>query len=150
MRLESLRILIALFTQRGLELHHVDVATAFLNGTLQEEVYMKQPMGYEKEGEECLVCKLEKSIYGLKQSSRCWNTALDSHLRRMGFIQSMSNSCIYTSGGEHSFYIGVYVDDMILARKDKNRMKKVKEELSSKFDIKDLGKLSYFLGMSIV
>ena len=76
-RLESLRTLIALSTQRGLELHHVDVQTAFLNGTLPEEVYMKQPVGYE-EGEKDLVCKLKKSLYGLKQSSRCWNTALDS------------------------------------------------------------------------
>ena len=85
-RLESLRTLIALSTHKGLELHHVeDVHTAFLNGTLQEKVYMKQPIGYEKEGKEHLVCRLKKSIYGLKQSSRCWNTALDSHLKRLGF-----------------------------------------------------------------
>ena len=99
-RLESLRSLIALSTQRGLELHHVDVATAFLNGTLQREIYMEQPTGYEKEGEEHLVCRLRKSIYGLKQSSRCWNMALDTHLRNMGFFQSKSNPCIYVSGGE--------------------------------------------------
>ena len=54
-----------------LELHHVDMHTAFLNATLQEEVFMKQPIGYEKKGKEHLVCKLQKSIYGLKQSSRC-------------------------------------------------------------------------------
>ena len=149
-RLESLRTLIALSTQRGLELHHVDVHTAFLNGVLQEEVYMKQPIGYEKEGEERLVCRLRKSIYGLKQSSRCWNAALDSHLRKTGFSQSNSDPCIYASGGDDPFYIGVYVDDLILAGKDKAKMKRVKEELSSEFDIKDLGKLSYFLRMSIV
>ena len=149
-RLESLRTLIALSTQRELELHHVDVNTAFLNGTLQEEVYMSQPTGYEEKGKEHLVCRLRKSIYGLKQSSRCWNTALDSHLKKMGFTQSKSDPCIYTSGGGDTFYIGVYVDDLIVAGKDKEQMKRVKEELSSKFDIKDLGKLSYFLGMSIV
>ena len=149
-RLESLRTLNALSTQRGLELHHVDVHTAFLNGILQEEVYMKQPIGYEKEGEEHLVCRLRKSIYGLKQSSRCWNAALDAHLRKMGFSQTKSDPCIYTSGGDDSFYIGVYVDDLILAGKDKAKMKRVKEELASEFDIKDLGKLSYFLGMSII
>ena len=121
--LESLRTLIALSTQHGLELHHLD---------------------------KHLVCKLWKSIYGLKQASRCWNVALDSHLRSMGFTQSMSDPCIYMSGGEDTFYIGVYVDDMILAGKDETEMKRVKEELSSKFDIKDLGKLSYFLGMSII
>lgn len=149
-RLESLRTLTALSTQHGLELHHVDVSTAFLNGTLEEEVYMKQPKGYEKKGQEHLVCRLRKSIYGLKQSSRCWNTALDSHLREMGFTQSKSDPCIYMSGGEDAFYIGVYVDDMILAGRDKTRIKGVKRDLSSKFDIKDLGKLSYFLGISII
>ena len=150
-RLESLRTLIALSTQRGLELHHVDVHTAFLNGTLQEEVCMQQPTGYKKEGEEHLVCRLRKSIYGLKQSSRCWNTALDSHLKKMGFSQSKSDPCIYVSGGgKDTFYIGVYVDDMILAGKDETKMENVKKELSSKFEIKDLGELSYFLGMSIV
>ena len=145
--MESLRTLIALSTQRGLELYHVDVHTAFLNGTLREEVYMKQPTGYEREH---LVCRLRKSIYGLKQSSRCSNTALDAQLERMGFSQSKSDPCIYVSGGEDAFYIGVYVDDMILAGKDKAKMKALKEELSSKFDIKDLGKLSNFLSMSIV
>ena len=100
-RLESLKTLIALSTQQGLELHHVDVHTAFLNGTLQEEVYTKQPIGYEKEGKEHLVCRLKKSIYGLKQSSRCWNTALDSHLKRMGFSQSKSDPCIYISRRRH-------------------------------------------------
>ena len=139
----------ALSTQRGLELHQVDVHTAFLNGTLLEEVYMKQPTGYERKGEEHLVCRL-KSIYGLKQSPRCWNTVLNAHLKRMGFSQSKSDPCIYVSGGENPFYIGVCVDDLILAANDKAKMKKVKEELSSKVDIKGLGKLSYFLGMSIV
>ena len=118
-RLESLRTLVALSTQQGLELHHMDVHIAFLNGTLQEEVYMKQPVGYEKEGEEHLVCRLRKSICGLKQSSRCWNMALDSHLRKMGFSQSKSDPCIYVSGGDDTFYIGVYVDDMVLAGKTK-------------------------------
>ena len=72
-RMESLRTLIALSTQCGLELHHVDIHTAFLNGTLQEEVFMKQHIGYEMKGKEYLVCKLQKSIYGQKQSSRYWN-----------------------------------------------------------------------------
>ena len=149
-RMESLRTLVVLSSQRGLELHQVDVHTAFLNGTLQEEVYMKQPTGYERKGEEHLVCRLKKSIYGLKQSPRCWNTALDAHLKRMGFFQSKSDPCIYVSGGEDPFYIGVYVDDLILAGNDKAKMKKVKEELSSTVDIKDRGKLSYFLAMFIV
>ena len=70
-RMESLRALVALSTQHNLELHHIDVTTAFLNGVLEEEVFMRQPKGYVKPEEEHLVCKLTKSIYGLKQSPRC-------------------------------------------------------------------------------
>ena len=115
--MESLRVLIALSVQFGLQLHQVDVTTAFLNGELEEEVYMQQPKDFIHEGEEHLVCKLNESIYGLKQSPRCWNTALDKQLKEMGFVQSTSDPCIYVyinAGGDISF-IGVYVDDIILA-----------------------------------
>ena len=77
--------------QQGLEMHHVDVNTAFLNGTLEEEMYIQQPKGFVKEGEQNLVCKLKKSLYGLKQSSRCWNMTLDAHLKSMGFTQSTAD-----------------------------------------------------------
>ena len=148
---ESLRVLIALSVQYGLKLHQVDVTTAFLNGNLEEEVYMAQPNGFVKRVEDHLVCKLNKSIYGLKQSPRCWNTALDIHLKDMGFTQSTSDPCIYRSdeGGE-IFYHGVYVDDIILAGSSEDRVKEVKAALSQKFEIKDMGKLHHFLGMSIV
>ena len=63
----------------------MDVTTAFLNGELKEEQYMKQPEGYEVKGKENLVCRLKKSIYGLKQSPRCWNSVLNSHLKKIGF-----------------------------------------------------------------
>ena len=119
-RQESLRLLITLSVQYGLKLHQVDVATAFLNGTLEEEILMKQPEGFEVKGKEHLVCKLKSSIYGLKQSPRCWNAALDNQLKEMGFTQSENDPCIYHKniGGE-MFYIAVYVDDIILAGKQK-------------------------------
>ena len=84
-RMESFRILVALSTQHSLELHHVDVTTAFLNGVLVEEVFMRHPEEYAKLEEEHLVYKLSKSIYGLKQSPHCWNTALHAHMVRMNF-----------------------------------------------------------------
>lgn len=149
-RLESLRVLIALSVQHGLKLHQVDVTTAFLNGTLEEEVLMKQPEGFEIKGKENLVCKLKKSIYGLKQSPRCWNVALDTQLKEMGFAQSNNDPCIYykNTGGD-MFYMGVYVDDIVLAGKSETDLKQVKIALSRKFDIKDLGKLNYFLGVKV-
>ena len=72
----------------------MDVTVAFLNGDLKEEVYMKQPKKFAEEGKEHLVCKLKHSLNGL--SSRCWNFALDSQLKEMGFTQSFSDPCIYT------------------------------------------------------
>ena len=72
----------------------MDVATAFLNGELKEEVYMKQPEAFETEGPEHLVCRLKRSIYGLKQSSRCWNSVLDKRLKKMGFVHTDSDPCI--------------------------------------------------------
>ena len=122
-RQESLRCLIALSVQNGLKLHQVDVATAFLNGTLEEEVYMRQPEGFEVNGKEHLVCKLKKSIYGLKQSPRCWNTALDTELKKMGFAQSPNDPCIYYKNMEgEMLFLGVYVDDNN-CRKKRNKPK---------------------------
>ena len=149
-RLESLRTVIALAVQNGLKLHQVDVTTAFLNGELEEEVYMKQPKGFVAKGQEHLVCKLKRSIYGLKQSPRCWNSALDSQLKKMGFVQTASDPCIYIASEGEMFIIGVYVDDIVLAGKSDKRMEDVKKAIAMQFDVKDLGKLHYFLGMKII
>lgn len=150
MRQESLRLLLALSVKHGLKLHQVDVATAFLNGTLEEEVFMKQPEGFEVKGKEHLVCRLKKSIYGLKQSPRCWNAALDNQLKQMGFTQSQNDPCIYHRkiGGE-MFYIAVYVDDIILAGRMEETINQMKAILARKFEIKDLGELNYFLGIKV-
>lgn len=96
-RFESFRTLIALAVQKGMRLHQMDVTAAFLNGDLKEEVYMRQPEAFIEEGKEHLVCRLKHSLYGLKQSSRCWNVALDNQLKEMEFTQSFSDLCIYTS-----------------------------------------------------
>lgn len=149
-RLESLRTLIALSVQQGLQLHQVDVTTAFLNGKLEEEVFMSQPEGFVTKGREHLVCRLKKSLYGLKQSPRCWNTALDQLLKEIGFVQSESDPCIYRESSGELFLLGVYVDDIVMASKSQARLKEVKKSLAKRFDIKDLGKLHHFLGMKII
>jgi Reverse transcriptase (RNA-dependent DNA polymerase) len=74
--------------QHGLKLHQMDIITAFLNGKLKEEVYMRQPECFISQGQEHLVCRLKWSIYGLEQSSRRWNSALDCQLKEMGFLVS--------------------------------------------------------------
>ena len=128
----------------------MDVMTAFLNGELEEEVYMKQPEGFISKGQEHLVCKLKRSIYGLKQSPRCWNSTLDSYLKKMGFMQAVSDPCLYIASEGELFIIGVYVDDIVLAGKSDRRMVEVKKALSKQFKLKDMGELHYFLGMKIV
>ena len=95
----------------GMMLHQMDVTSAFLNGELDTEVYMKQPSGFIVEGKEDYVCRLKRSLYGLKQAPRCWNTTLDHQLKKMGFQQHSSDSCIYVSGeSDDLFVISVYVE----------------------------------------
>ena len=148
-RFESFRSLIAVAVQKRLKLHQLDITAAFLNGHLEEEVFMKQPEGFVVERKEDLVCKLKMSLYGLKQSPRCWNFRLDAHLKGMGFVQSTNDPCIYTSSGGEPTIIVVYVDDFVIAGESSERIEQVKTSLSEKFDVKDLGELHYFLGVQV-
>ena len=118
--------------QHGLKLHQMDVMAAFLNGDLEEEVYMSQPEGFVVKGQEKLVCKLKRSLYGLKKLPRYWNSILDNRLREMGFMQTTGDPCIYTASEGEMFVIAVYVDDIMLAAKSEERMKEVKEMLAKK------------------
>ena len=117
-RPESVRSVVALACQEGLKVHQMDITTAFLNGDLKEEVYVRQPEGFVADGQKHLVYRLKKSLYGLKQAPRCWNQVLDSYLKNMGFKQSTSDPCIYTSNTTDGLFIlAVYVDDILVAGK---------------------------------
>ena len=111
---------------------------------------MKQPEGFVVKGQEHLVCKLKRSIYGLKQSSRCWNSVLDQHLKKLGFIQSVSDPCIYVASEGEMFMIAVHVDDLVLAAKSDKHIADVKKALSEKFEVKDMGELHHFLGTKVL
>ena len=145
----SIRTFIAFAAKYGLKLHQMDITTAFLNGDLKESIYMKQPEGYGVEGKDSLVCKLKKSLYGRKQSPRCWNEALNKHLKKMGFEQASSDPCIYTASGGEPFLIAVYYDDILAGRSDE-RMKEVKDALAEIFTVKDLGELHPFLSVEVI
>ena len=150
-RFESIRTVLALAAQFGLSLHQMDVKTAFLNGELKEKIYMKQPPGYIAEGKETLVCLLQKSIYGLKQSARCWNEELDTQLKKMKFRQSSYDPCIYVRSEENEvFIIAIYVDDMIFGGENEMTINEVKKRVAEKFDVEDMGKLHHFLGVKII
>jgi hypothetical protein len=134
--------------QKGLILHQMDMTSAFVNGDLDEEVYMAQLEGFEIKGTEHFVCRLKRSLYGLKQAPRCWNATLNNQLIKMGFAQTDSDPCVYVSTEGEFFIIAVYVDDILLAGKSNKRITEVKQALSSQFEVKDLGELHYLLSVS--
>lgn len=149
-RFESIRTVISIAAQHNLYLHQLDVATAFLNGELQEEVYMQQPEGFAVKGKEGLVCKLNRSIYGLRQSPRCWNFTLDKKLKEMGLQPTPSDPCLYTNEEGEMMIVAVYVDDILIACKNSEKMEEVKKELGKCFKVNDMGELTYFLGVKII
>ena len=130
-------------------MYQLDVTMAFLNGELEEEVYVKQPEGFVVEGQEHLVCKLKRSLYGLKQYPRCWNQTLHTQLMEMRFKQTPSDPCIYTSLSDGLCVLAVYVDDILIAGKCSKKTTQVKTALARRFRVKDLGELHYFLGVNI-
>ncbi|KAK1643583.1 hypothetical protein QYE76_061388 [Lolium multiflorum] len=147
---DSFRIVMALVAHFDLELHQMDVKTAFLNGDLDEDIYMTQPEGFVVEGKEHLACRLKKSIYGLKQASRQWYLKFDKIIRTFGFTENVKDNCIYVKFKGSRFTILVlYVDDILLACSDKDMLHETKNFLSSNFDMKDLGEASYVLGIEI-
>lgn len=149
-RHSSLRFLLALAVKSGLNVDQMDVKTAFLNGDLSETVYMKQPDGYEEKGKEDNVCLLKRAIYGLKQSPRAWNNKLNKELLQLSFKRSKNEPCIYMrTQGKKIIILAVYVDDVLIFWNDVEVLRKVKRDLMSKFNMKDLGKAEHFLGMHI-
>ena len=146
-RFESVRTMVAMAVQNGLKLHQMDVTTAFLNGELEEEVYMRQPEGFIVEEQEHLVCKLKRS---LKQSPRCWNHALHNQLTEMGFVQTASDPCLYVAAEGEMVIVAVYVDDIAIAARSDAEIADVKRALAARFEVRDMGELHYFLGVKVV
>lgn len=147
---DSFRIIMALVAHFNLELHQMDVKTAFLNGDLEEEVYMKQPEGFFSSKGEQLVCKLKESIYGLKQVSRQWYLKFHDMITSFEFEENIMDQCIYhkISGSKICFLV-LYVDDILLATNDKGMLYEVKQFLSKSFDMKDMGEASFVIGVKI-
>ncbi|WVZ81831.1 hypothetical protein U9M48_029166 [Paspalum notatum var. saurae] len=147
----SIRTLFSIVAMHDYELEQLDVKTAFLHGELEEDIYIDQPEGFVVPGKEDLVCRLKKSLYGLKQSPRQWYKRFDSFMISQGFKRSDYDSCVYLKTVKGStIYLLLYVDDMLIAAKDKNEIAKLKAQLNSKFEMKDLGAAKKILGMEII
>jgi Reverse transcriptase (RNA-dependent DNA polymerase) len=151
-RIGSIRVLIALAAHFNWEIHHMDVTSAYLNGDLQETVYMQQPTGFEATGAQAsLVCKLAKSLYGLKQAGRTWNQKIDDVLRSSGFTPLDADHCVYRSEkGFSHIIVSLYVDDLLLFSNDLRALTAFKAAVSTRFDMKDLGEAKFVLGMEII
>lgn len=128
----------------------MDVKTAFLHGSLEEDLYMYQPEGYEDPEKKDHVCLLKKS-YGLKQSPRQWNRRFDQFMKSRRFVRSEHDQYVYTreDSNKGAVYLLLYVDDMLIASKSMSEVEKLKAELSSEFEMKDLGTARKILGMDI-
>ena len=128
----------------------MDVKTAFLNGELEEEVYVKQPPGYVEEGAEHKVLKLKKALYGLKQAPRAWNIKLDKTLLSLGFERCPLEHALYKRGkGADHPLVGVYVDNLLITGTNEGEVAKFKLQMKDLFKMSDLGLLSYYLGIEV-
>ncbi|KAM1689141.1 hypothetical protein EV2_037740 [Malus domestica] len=150
-RLDTIRTLIALAAQKEWKLFQLDVKSAFLNGTLHEEVYVDQPQGFEVQGQEDKVYKLKKALYGLKQAPRAWYDEIDNYFNRSGFEKSQSEATLYTKFSDAGVLIvSLYVDDIIYTGNSDEMIQEFKKDMMKQYEMSDLGLLHHFLGLGIV
>jgi hypothetical protein len=127
----------------------MDVKTAFLNGEVEQEVYIEQPEGFVIHGKEYHVYKLKKALYGLKQALRAWYGRIDSFLQSLGFSKSIADPNLYINiVKNHPIILVLYVDALFLTREER-LIAQTKRELSAEFEMKDLGLMHYFLGLEV-
>lgn len=145
----TFRTLLAIAAKENLIVRHIDAKTAFLNGELKEIIFMKQPPGFE-EGGPHLVCRLKKSLYGLKQAAKIWNDAVDNLLTNDGFEKCQADPCLYKRKfGNDWAYLLIFVDDIVIAARSNDEIGAVKNLIASKFEIQDLGDVKQYLGLEV-
>lgn len=148
-KLVTVRTLLVVATKNNWLIHQLDVNNAFLHGDLHEEVYLKIPQGFSKENE-TRVCRLRKSLYGLKQASRNWYQKFTTALLGLGFCSSKSDHSLFIYRKDGIFIASlIYVDDVIIMGNDSKKIQEIKQSLHDQFSIKDLGELKYFIGIEV-
>jgi hypothetical protein len=146
--MDTIRVILALVPIKGLKIQQMDVKGAYLNGTLKEKVYMRQPEGYEDNTGR--VCDLVKTLYGLKQSGREWNAEFDRKLKNFSFSRLRSNPCVYIKrNGDDVAIITVWVDDLLLFTQSDKLMEQTKSDLCTQWEITDLGEPTKIVGIKI-
>ncbi|WVZ52985.1 hypothetical protein U9M48_003980 [Paspalum notatum var. saurae] len=148
--IKYIRILLAVAAYHNYEVWQMDVKMALLNGNLSEDVYTTQPEGFVNPQNAGKVCKLLKSIYGLKQASRSWNLRFDEVVKGFGFIKNVEEPCAYKKvSGSALVFLVLYVDDILLIGNGIPMLEPMKDSLRKSFSMKDLGEAAYVLGIKI-
>jgi len=149
-RLDTIRLLLAISAHKGWKVFQLDVKSAFLNGVLQEEIYVEQPDGFVIQGAEDKVYLLQKALYGLKQAPRAWYSRIDEHLLNLGFVKSLSEATLYVKLKDNDVLIvSLYVDDLLVTGNNELLVEEFKQEMMNVFEMTDLGLMTYFLGMEV-
>lgn len=149
-RQDTIRMLLAIAAHNKWKIFQLDVKSAFLNGFLDEEIYVEQPEGFFVKGQEDKVYLLKKALYGLKQAPRAWYSRIDEYLLKLGFVKSLSESTLYIKGDQANFIvISLYVDDLLVTGSNVELIQHFKEDMMQVFEMTDLGEMSYFLGMEV-
>jgi hypothetical protein len=150
-RLTTIHVLLSLAASHSLLIRQMDVKTVFLNGELEEEIYMDQPDEFIAKGHEGKVCKLLKSLYGLKQAPKQWHEKFDKTLTLVVFAVNEADKCVYYrySGG-NGVTLCLYVDDILIFENNIEVIKEVKEFLSNNFEMKDLGEADVILNIKLL
>lgn len=138
-KLVTLRILLSIANHKKMEIHQMDVKSAFLNGESDEIIYMEQPDGFKKGNH---VLKLNKAIYGLKQASRVWNNKFNDFMNQIDFKRCASDRCLYVRNDKGKCcYVLLYVDDLLIISGDMRNINIIKKLLSKQFEMTDIGKV---------
>lgn len=149
-RLETIRLVLSLAAQNEWDVHQMDVKSAFLNGTLEENVYIDQPTGYVKKGEEYKVCHLKKALYGLRQAPRAWYSRIEKYFLENGFKKCPFEHTLFVKeANKKILIICLYVDDLVFTGNSEEMVREFKESMKTEFEMTDMGLLHYFLGIEV-
>lgn len=147
----TIRVILSLAVTKGWNMRQVDIQNAFLHGILKEEVYMRQPPGFQDSAKpKNYICKLKKALYGLKQAPKAWHSRLTGKLIELGFKASVADSSLFIlKNREITIYMLIYVDDIIIVSSSDQATERLIQKLKIDFAVKDLGDLEYFLGIEV-
>ncbi|TQE03722.1 hypothetical protein C1H46_010696 [Malus baccata] len=151
-RMDTIRMVISLAAQRSWEIYQLDVKSAFLHGAIDEEVFVEQPLGYEQKGSESKVYRLKKALYGLKQAPRAWYNRIEAYFIKEGFNKCPYEHTLFIKAGNEGkmLIVCLYVDDLIFTGNDESMFEQFKKSMMNEFDMTDLGRMRYFLGIEVV